>query len=336
MTNEDPEAISLAATGRQRARWRRWLSGLVLAASSAYISWFFITNTEELRRLSEFSMGSALGILALQVLYLVPQAARYRLILGVRTQSQVDAPEWFRLFVVGRLLNNVIPQGGNLYRSAQLKSKGAMDYSTYVGGFLTFTWLSLSITILLALGVTAVANPGLQLGSTPVVAILGLSFLVVVLGPYAATKLIGLLPTSSSRSLLARTQYILGQAFAMPRDLKVLFVFAALSILSLGIAVAIVQLILDGLSSDIGLGEAVLFLALMQASSAINVTPSNLGVQELGFAGLAGGLGIGIGTGLLAGSLVRVSGVVALIIAAAGAQLSRSTQTRFKFGARAD
>lgn len=326
MTNDTtPEASAQADPPRPGSPWRRGLSAALLLASVSYIVWYFSANSEELKRLREFAVWAAVAILALQIIYLVPQAARYRLVLERHSRNHVPWLVWFRLFVVGRLLNTVVPQGGNVYRGVRLKARGTMNYGSYVGGFLTFTWLSITLTVLLALGITALFDPSLEIGGTPVVAILGVTLVVVAGAPYLASKLLGLLPTRVQGGVVARASNVLQEAFALPQEVGFSLRFLTLSVASFTIAVAVVFLILDGLSADVGISEAALFLALLQASSVVSLTPSNLGVQEISFAALAGGLGIGAGTGLLAGSLVRVSGVIALLVAAGVSQLAART-----------
>jgi hypothetical protein len=93
------------------------------------------------------------------------------------------------------------------------------------------------------------------------------------------------------------------------------------------LALSVLILVFDGIDAGVGLSEAALFLALLQTSNVVSLTPSNLGVQELSFGALATGLGIGIGPGLLAASIVRVTGLVALALGAAAVRIPRSGGT---------
>ncbi len=43
--------------------------------------------------------------------------------------------------MVGRFLNAIFPQAGNLYRGYVLKASHGISYTDYISGFLAFSWL---------------------------------------------------------------------------------------------------------------------------------------------------------------------------------------------------
>lgn len=99
------------------------------------------------------------------------------------------------------------------------------------------------------------------------------------------------------------------------RDRRYLVRVTAWTVAAFVQASAMIWLAFAALGVPVGLAEAIAFYVLLQVATYVPITPGNLGVQELAFAGLATGMGGGAVDGVAVSALVRVSGVVALVAA---------------------
>jgi uncharacterized membrane protein YbhN (UPF0104 family) len=86
------------------------------------------------------------------------------------------------------------------------------------------------------------------------------------------------------------------------------------------------------LGIPVGIAEAIAFYVLLQLATYVQVTPGNLGLQELAFAALSAGFGATVADGVLVSTVVRVTGVIALLVTALpvggleALRLARATQ----------
>ncbi|MDH3605934.1 MAG: hypothetical protein OER12_02950, partial [Acidimicrobiia bacterium] len=129
---------------------RRAVGLAVMVAAVGYVGWRILSDDEAREALVSIPAGAVAGLIALQVIYLLPQAYRYLIALRQATTRTIPALGWFRLFVVGRFLNALIPQGGTAYRGLRLKEDYGVPIANYLGGFVAFTWLSTVLNMIIA------------------------------------------------------------------------------------------------------------------------------------------------------------------------------------------
>ena len=70
------------------------------------------------------------------------------------------------------------------------------------------------------------------------------------------------------------------------------------------------------LGSPVGVAEAIAYYVLLQLATYFPVTPGNVGSGRLAFGALAAGFGADAVDGVVVSGLVRMTGVVALVLAA--------------------
>jgi uncharacterized membrane protein YbhN (UPF0104 family) len=300
--------------------WRRArrIAGLILMAGSvAYVIWRIVSDDEARAALGSVGVLSLAGLVALQAIYLLPQAYRYLLALRLAASQPIPALAWFRLFVLGRFLNSLIPQAGTFYRGLRLKEDYQVPVARYLGGFVAFTWLSTILNLAVASIVIALVEPDLE--------ITGVSALTVTVGLLAAAAAGPPLLLWVVRRLRLhdgvwgwarrRLEELLTSALALVRDPEALGKFTVVGMVGLGIALLIFWGTFASLDLDVSISAILLFFVLLQLSTYVNITPGNLGLLELGFGALGSQLGIGLVGGLLVAAVVRISGYIALMAA---------------------
>ncbi len=293
---------------------RRLLSWLAVALSGAYIAYFFSANGDDLRLLLSIRPEHVVALILLQVLYLLLHGYRYRIVLEQCSDRSIAYWPWFRLFVLGRFLNTVLPQSGNLYRGLLLKDVWGVTYTRYVTAFFSFAWMGNCLNLLIALAMVALVDPGLRVGVVPA-GLLVASLLLALAG-------LPVLLDRFSRGVRIRARYVswihdkvsevLRVSVGNLRDARYLRRMLGFGLLAFAAACTIFGACFHGLGISVGFAEMALFYVILQISTHVHVTPGNLGVQELGFGILGEQMGIGMGEGMLVSALLRVSGYLAL------------------------
>lgn len=296
---------------------RRAIGLAIMLVAVAYVAWRILWDSEAREVLGSVPAIAVVGLIALQAIYLLPQAYRYLIALRQATDRLIPALGWFRLFVLGRFLNSLIPQGGTVYRGLRLKEDYGVPVAHYLGGFVAFTWLSTVLNLVAASVVIGVLEPDLTIGDVPGLAVTLTTLALVTIGPVGLHWLIGRLRLEKGFWGWAnrRLTELLEATAAVVRSPATLGRFVIVGLIGLVIAIAMFRVAFDALELDASLSTVIVFFVLLQLSTYINITPANLGLLELGFGALGSQLGIGLVGGLLVAALLRISGYSALLLA---------------------
>ncbi len=293
---------------------RRVVITTVTVAVVAAIVWL---NRRDLEAIEELTIGSGVALVALQVAYLFPQSYRYEIITEEHAGVALPSLGWFRIFAVGTLLNNFLMQAGLVYRAAALKRLAGVSLGAYVGSYASFAWLSLLLNLAVATVLLGVLSPSVTFGIVPAWIAMVLAAAVVAVAPVVLERVAR--RTSSRHRVLAAGRDILRDIVELPRRPRFARRFLVSSAAATALGTAVVVTAAHGLDAGVSVGEAALFLALVQMSSLIVVTPGNLGIRELAFSLIGGALETGAVNGLLISAVTRATGIVALVIGAGGA-----------------
>ena len=295
-----------------------WLSFGILGASIGLLVWFVGRDLDSLDALRTISPIAIVAILVLQGLYLLPESYRQQVVVESAGKTRLPVAGWFRIFVIGRFLNSLIPQSGNVYRALRLKADFGIGYVDYVGSMVLFLVMSVSLNLGLASLLIAIdpsesvtntiATPWMLLTLAVIVVAVPL-LLWWVLGQFQMPDRPWVAPFRVLRDLMRSAV----EAIRGP-GLLVRFIVAWL--VTLVVVVALYGIVLSTVGASIGLGEIVALYALVQATSFVVITPGNLGIQELGFTGLAALFGVPLAQGAAAAAIIRASGWIALAIPA--------------------
>jgi uncharacterized membrane protein YbhN (UPF0104 family) len=308
-----PTPVRLAAAHLRRAA--PWLAvALAVAATVALV----VVRGEELGALADLAPAAVAWLVLQQLAYLVAQSGRFHVVLVRFTDRTVGFEPWLRLFVLGRFLNLFVPQGGNVYRAVELHRRFGVRPTHFVAAFVNAPWLAMVLN--LALGAVAVAllQPAAALGGWPLWLVLAGATLLGAMAPIVALVVLPLVPRGwrPLAWLHARLVEMVRATLASLRDRRYLTRVFAWTLLAFVQASAMLWYGFAALGSPVGVAEAIAFYVLLQLATYFPVTPGNVGVQELAFGALAAGFGAAAVDGVAVSALVRVTGVVALVLAA--------------------
>ncbi len=303
---------------RTSKRLPAWLSFGILVATLGLLVWFVARDTDALAALRSISLIAVVAILFLQGIYLLPESYRQQVVVESAGKTRLPVVSWFRIFIVGRFLNSLVPQSGNVYRALRLKADYAIGYVDYVGSMVLFLLMSVALNLGLASLLIALdpAEAGDGPLSTPWM-LLAVAVTVVALPLLLWWVLARVeMPDSALFGPFRVLRELMDSAVSASRQpgLAVRFIGAWLA--TLVVVVALYGVVLSTVGTSIGVGEVIALYALVQATSFVVITPGNLGIQELGFTGLAALFGVPLAQGAAAAAIIRATGWIAMAIPA--------------------
>jgi uncharacterized membrane protein YbhN (UPF0104 family) len=300
------------------ARLRRWAPWLAFALALAATVALVVLRGEELGALADLAPAAVAWLVAQQLLYLVAQSGRFHVVLVRFARRPVGFVPWLRLFTIGRFLNLFVPQAGNVYRAVELRRRFDVGYQDFVAAFVNAPWLAMVLN--LALGAVAVAalQPAAAIAGWPLWLVLAGATLLGGAAPFVALAVLPLMPDRwrPLAWLRARLSEMVRATLESLRDRRYLARVLAWTLVSFVQASAMLWYGFAALGSPVGVAEAIAFYVLLQLATYFPVTPGNVGVQELAFGALAAGFGAAAVDGVVVSGLIRVTGVVALVLAA--------------------
>lgn len=286
-----------------------------LAASVLATAALIVVRREDLRTVTELRPAYLAAFLALQLVYLAVQSVRFHVVLVRFAERPVELWPWTRLFVLGRFLNLFVPQAGNVYRAVELRRRFDVSVQSFLVAFVNAPWLAMILNFLFGAVAVGLLAPEASVAGWPLWALLAAATLASSLGPIAMLLMLPLLPervrwAAWLRARLAEMVRVTLESVQEPRYLARVAWWTLLAFVQASVMlwVGFVALGLPG-----GVAEAIAFYVLLQLATYVQVVPGNLGVQELAFAGLSAGFGASAADGVLVSTIVRVTGVIALV-----------------------
>ena len=296
-------------------RYRRILQWLVMLLSLGYVVHFVISRWQDVRATLSIDAGPLAAVVAIHFLYFVLHALRYHIVLIKCSGRMVAWGTWFRLFIVGRFLNLIVPQLGNVFRAVRLKADHGINYTQYVTSMFAFTWLDTCINLLLAVAIVGLTSSDLHIGAIPAVYGLLMAFAAVAAGP---VLLRWVLPRPSGRTGLtarmhARVAELLDVTTRSLGDARFMAATFGLGAAVFGVLCAASWLACRGLGIEAGLAEVAVLCVVLKLATFVTIAPGNLGVLELAFGVLASTLAMGMAEGMVLSAVLRVVRYVCLI-----------------------
>jgi len=287
----------------------------LLFACIFYVLNYFYKNWNSLSVTFSISFSQIIALIALSMIYWVIYTYRFGVILEKSSGQNIIFPQLFKILVIGRFLGLIIPQLGNIYRGIQLKKNHNITYTNYIGSFTSFLWMDTSINFVIVIFVIILLEPSLKIANFDALKIVLCILLAVIAFPVILNIILPKIPFKNKR--LSWIQSKLSEVFSTtinniksPTYLIKLTISGILIFLETIIAYHIIFCAFDVKISLAGLS---LFYCLLKISVFINLTPGNLGVQEIAFAFLAQQLGIGKTEGLLVAMVARTLSTVIII-----------------------
>ena len=297
---------------------RRTLPWILFVLALVATALLGVVRGEDLSALSALSLPALLALLALQVVYLWVQSGRFHVVLVRFARRELDFWRWFELFVLGRFLNLFVPQAGNVYRALELRRRFDIGIQEFLVAFVNAPWLAMLLNFLFGAAAVGLLAPRVLLAGVPLVVALLVAALITALAPFVALTLLPLVPQRfrATAWLRSRLAEMVGVTLESLRERRYLLRVSAWTLASFVQATAMLYVGFIALGLEVGVAEAVAFYVLLQLATYLQVTPGNLGLQELAFGALSVGFGASISDGVLVSAMVRLTGVVALVVAA--------------------
>jgi uncharacterized membrane protein YbhN (UPF0104 family) len=277
---------------------------LILAAGIA----LYLMHHPELFDLTRnITIGSGIQLFILSALTLAVNGLFLRIFTS-KFNMQLKTMEWFGLASITSMGNYLTPfSGGLIARAAYLKHRFDFPYGQFLtmltaNYMVTFAAISLiGILVMLTLS-------GTEHSSWPVI----LLFVTALL----AIFLLSIFPsiTRGRRSRLLRLANRATEGLDLIRRDKILIgKLIALTLVNIMIGALIFSVAFRSLGLTIPFRTALLIYLLSSFSVLINITPGNLGVQEVTTSLAAEILGVGADTGLLASLIIRAITILAAL-----------------------
>lgn len=273
-----------------------------------YIAHFFYKNKNDLFKVFSLDIETIIYILLLQLIYYLLQGYRFKLVLEKCSNLKIPFFPWLRMFILGRFLNMVFAQMGNIYRSVRLKQEYKVPYTRYISGLTSIAWMDTCLNLFIAIVIILVVNPHFSVGNLSawkVLIVLAFSFSAAPIIAEIIFRKINL-KNKHLQWIHSKLSEVLTVSVTNLKDIKYMS-----KITALGIAVFIRTCIMfyiyfTVLKIYINLPAIVIFYALFKISAFIMITPGNLGVQEIAYGFLSEYVGIGEMEGLIVATLIRV------------------------------
>jgi uncharacterized membrane protein YbhN (UPF0104 family) len=285
----------------------RWVMALVLLGLAVRL---VASDPEPLRRLLRTPPWVIGGIAALVAFNQLLMSVRLSLAVEQCGGRGVSQTTWFRLTSVGQFLNQFVPQLGNVYRAVVLKRDHGLSYLSYASALFAFVWLDTLMAFIIALSVIAVLEPGLSLLGFPALLVLVLVIAAVASGPTVILSLLRRFRPSSTSRYRARLVTLLSTARGALESPGFLARFFVVNVVTTAVHAGALFLGFFAVGSDIGIGGLVLFQVFIRFSNLMQVTPGNLGVNELAYGLLAHASSASVEQGVGVALLSRAVGLV--------------------------
>lgn len=263
----------------------RWAVALVLLGVAVRL---VASDPEALRRLAATPLWVVVGIASMVTVNQLLMSIRLALAVEECGGGQgVSRVAWFRITSVGQFLNQFVPQLGNVYRAVVLKRDHGVSYLSYASALFAFVWLDTLMAFAIAFLIVAALEPGITLLGFPGLAVLLLVIAGTASGPVVAHALFSRFRPASQSRHYARLVALLATARAMLRSPRFLTRFFLVNVVTTVVHATALFLGFHAVGASVGLAGLVLFQVFIRFSNLIQVTPGNLGVNELAYGLLA-------------------------------------------------
>ncbi len=304
---------------------RRRLWAIVSGAAAVVLATvILVRDRSALDAISGLAPTALASIAVLHIANGFVEAMRYHSVLPDKQRQTLGRPEWLRIFVVGRIMNMVVPQSGTAYRAAQLKASHGLSVASFLGGVVVATWVGNAVASVFAALIIGLAGHRLA-----AVGLLGLA-LAILGGLWWSARLLerNVRPSWMPDRLEAigrRLGESLLELRAQPARARHLILLTLVA-QATALAAAVLVMRALGVPEPIVAGSVV-FVALT-VSTVVSLSPGGLGIAELAGAVSVMSVSLNAGLGVAAALVIRVSGTVALIVLALASLLGERGQPR--------
>lgn len=305
--------------GRPRGVWRhvrRILPWLAALGMLGYAAWLCYSRQLDWKAALRLPVLSIALIVALQLLYNLAMSCRHYLMLRALGLRGATFGAWFRIFVMGRTMNSLMGQSGNVYRALALKKGYGFGYSKTIAAYSATAWMSIMLNAFLIAAITAVFQPGFEIGGVNVPVAAGAAFVVTLALPFLARRFGRLVSATLGKrwDWVSRVVHRADGAVAVASRPGLVLTINAVGVFSFAVNALMIYIAFRGMGIDLAFPALLVFVGILRLSSLVIITPGNLGVRELAYGFLSSAVGVGLAEGLLVSGILRLAGYLVLAL----------------------
>ncbi len=277
---------------------------------------FFLENRDTIK--IAFSLDAKLLFILLLLhppLYLL-QSWRFKVVIEKCSKKELFFLSWFKIFILGRFLNTIFPQSGNIYRSIRLKKDFNVTYTGYISSYASIIWLDMCMNLVMALALIILLNPGLKIGQFLALKLMTIITVVIIIAPILADLVLKKI-LFSNRTLYwihSKLSEVIASSVDNLKDAAFLFKIVYIGMLSFTLTCIVLSLYFLSFGVHVDLPALAVFYTLYKLSTFIVLTPGNLGVQEIMLGFISAEMGIGMAQGVLLSVFIRVVGTCSIFM----------------------
>jgi len=264
-------------------RIRKWFSRLLSLALTIYIIYYIIQNHEHFKVITSLGVPEIMGLFLVILVTTLVSAQRLLLVMKYFDLQEISFSRWFRIFILARFLNRLVPQGGNLYRALTLKKEKGFSLKNYTLSFIGFTWIDLLVTFSLISIVLYGYQPTLSIGK---INLMYASIAAVII-------------------LIITALIYFRRPSAVKMDWGLLWRNIMLCMITFGLSLLWFYLGFRSVHVSIPIGALAVFTAIIRMGLIVTITPGNIGVLELAYGTLSSALGFNFATGVMVAAVTR-------------------------------
>lgn len=227
---------------------------------------------------------------------------------------QLGHLEVIRIFIVGRTLNLISPQGGTLYAALSLKSSSGLRYSQYAAAMTASLWLDLTLASLTAALVLLLSQPSEHrflfwlFFAAFLLSIVGMRF-TLMLSRSAKLEKFPLIP----RRTWEKIREVTSLAAELVGNIRLCLTFGGWALANIIIHGFRLWLCFAMVEAWIPWPQAFATTILVKASNTVAITPGNIGIVEAIVGLMGSSFGLSAEAAVLAGLAYRFASYIGLL-----------------------
>jgi hypothetical protein len=290
----------------------------VFLLCAGYIVKYFYGNWDSLQIAFKINKFMIACILLLSITTLITFAYRFKIIMHKCSGRNPPFWEWFKVIMLARFYNLFFAQSGNIYRGVELKRRFGISYTDYVSASVSFGWMDICLDLIITGVIIILVRPDFKLGAFKAYQFVALLLLVIICLPLLADLLLKRISIKAPSLLWAKSKLseVLTATITNIKDLPYLAKIVIWGLLVAAQTLIVYYILFMSFEIKLDIPSLMLFYALLKLSSAVIITPGNIGIQEIAFGVLSTQIGGGMAQGILISAFSRALGSSIIIILA--------------------
>lgn len=291
----------------------RWLLTLICVG---YVIYFLIKNHHDLKLIFDLDPVALCILFFLSCLSQLLVAFRLRIVIHKCSGIRLMFRQWFKVFILGRFLNLIFPQSGNIYRSVRLKKDYGISYTDYISTITSYFWMDTCLNLMFALLVVCLVDTGLKLGQFSAVSFLILLICVIAICPIALELIFSNthLKNRYANRVHKKIHEILITTLNNLRDIRYIAKIFSTAVIAFCYYITALYFCFSVFMIKIPLPALALFHVIMRLSNTVTITPGNIGLRELAYGIVSSQMGVGLVEGVVISIVMRIIGTLVLFV----------------------